>query len=184
MTNLSKFLEKCPLFLNLSALEIESMLSTIDYQIKSFKKEETVFSPCDPATTLGIILSGSIDIIKNFPSGKSLFIAKMNVLDLIAADSIFSDLNDYSETFLTTQTSKILFINKSTLTHLLHKNSTLFMNYLIAVSNSTITYKKCYGVLSLNSIQERICGYLYHEHLRTHSFTIKLPFSKKVGLNT
>lgn len=179
MNNLYLLLQQCSLFKNKTHDEIEQLLSEINYRIASYKKDAIVFSPFQKATTLGIILSGSVDVIKNFPSGKTLLINRCGPSNLIAEDSIFSSLDDYPETFLISSPSKILLIHSSELLKLLYNHNDLLLNFLIAVSDSTIILKKCTGVLSLDSIQEKIAAYLYHEYQRTNTFIISLPFSKK-----
>ena len=180
MNTLYHKLQKCCLFNSKTCSEIENLLSKINYRTTSYKKNDVIFSPYQKATTLGIILSGSVDVVKNYPSGKkALLISRKKTYDLLAEDTVFSSLTDYPETFTANCDCKILLIPCSELLILLNNDKQLNLNLLTAISNYIIVLKKCTGVLSLSSIQEKIAGYLYHEHLRTNLFVITLPFSKK-----
>ncbi|QOR35229.1 Crp/Fnr family transcriptional regulator [Clostridium sp. 'deep sea'] len=180
MNNLYHKLQKCCLFNNKTCLEIEKLLSKINYRTSCYNKNDVIFSACQKATTLGIIISGSVDVTKNYPSGKkALLISRKKTYDLIGEDSIFSTLEDYPETFTANCSCEILLIAYNELLILLNNDKQLNLNLLTAISNYIIVLKKCTGILSLNSIQEKIAGYLYHEYLRTNSLVITLPFSKK-----
>ena len=179
MNELNLQLKKCPLFFNRTSKEICELLSLINYRITSFKRNEAIFSPYQKSMTLGIVLSGSVDILKNYPSGKTLLIARKKPFDLLAEDIVFSELEDYPETYLAATQSDILLIHKNELLKLIHLDHVISTNLIVATSNAVVSIKKCFGVLSLNSIQEKISGYLYHEYLRTNSLNITLPFTKK-----
>lgn len=173
-------LKKCPLFYEKTLDHILDLLSTFQYRIVTYSKDETIFAPFMTPDSLGILLSGTLDVLKHYPSGKSLLITRKTPSSLLGEETLFSRLNEYPEHFIATTTCKILFIKKDSLEALLEDDEQINKNFIYALSEAAITVKKCYGVLTLNTIQEKIAGYLYHEHLRNHSLKIILPFSKKM----
>lgn len=179
MNNLSLLLTKCNLFENISSVQIDGLLSKIDYKITHFEKNEIVFSPFQIADRIGIILSGSIDIQKLFPDGKMIILDRKESFDVIAEPSIFATHQYYPATASVCKSCKILFINKNDLQLLFTLNNTFMLNYLESVSNLTLLLKHKIGILSLDSIREKIAGYLIHDFKINHSKIITLPFSKK-----
>lgn len=178
MDNLSLLLQECCLFKNKSSEEIDTLLSHIQYKIDSFKEKDVIFSPVKTADRIGILLSGSVDIQKLFPSGKIVIIERKRSLDLIAACSIFSRIDFYPDAVSVSKPSTVLFITKTDLLHLFDLDKDCMLNFLELVSNSTLTLKNKIGILSLNSIQERIAGYLIYNYKINNSYCITLPFSK------
>ncbi len=179
MNNILVMLQKCCLFKNKSLNEIDNLLSHIQYKITSFSENEVIFSPVQTANQIGIILSGSVDIQKLFPSGKIVIIERRKSLDLIAACSIFSKIDFYPDTVSVSKLSTILFISKTDLLHLFDLDKDFMLNFLESVSNSTLVLKHKIGILSLSSIQEKIAGYLIYNNKIYDSYCITLPFSKK-----
>lgn len=173
-------LQKCSLFKNKSLSEIEYLLSNISYTIKDFLKNEIVFSYKKTADTLGILLSGCINVQKLFPSGKVVTITTRDIGDLIADASIFSKAQYYPSTIYTCVSSKILFISKTELLKLFSLDEDIIINFLESVSNRALTLNQKIEILSLNSIKERIAFFLLKEYTHNKSYKITLPFSKKI----
>lgn len=179
MNNLSLLLSNCNLFRNVSSEKIEQLLSKINYKIMHFEENEIVFSPFQIADKMGIILSGSIDIQKLFPDGKMIILDRKEPFDAIAEPSIFSTYQYYPATACVCKSCEILFINKNNLQILFTLNNTFMLNYLESVCNLTLKLKHKIGILSLDSIKEKIAGYLIHDFKINNSQIITLPFSKK-----
>ncbi len=183
MHRLLSTLQKCSLFNHKSSEEIERLLSNINYKIETFSKNEIVFSPLQTADRMGILLSGTVDVQKLFPAGKVVIIERKKSPDLIAESSIFSTLGFYPDTISVCKPCKIMFLQKTELLDLFKSDQPFMLNFLELVSDSTLILKHKIGILSLDSIQEKIAGFLVHyrdhSHQTNYSGTITLPFSKK-----
>lgn len=172
-------LKKCTLFRNKESDEIESLLSNISYRTETFTESEVIFSPVQNANKMGIILSGTADIQKLFPTGKVVIIERKKTADIIAEASMFSKLDYYSDTIVACKPCEILLVTKKDLLTLFNLDPTVLLNYLEHVSNSTLVLKNKIGILSLDSIRAKIAGYLIYDYKMNGSHVISLPFSKK-----
>ncbi|MFY9612907.1 MAG: cyclic nucleotide-binding domain-containing protein, partial [Tissierellaceae bacterium] len=70
MIDYIKPLSKCVLFRNMEEAEIEEIINSLVYTIKSYDKDEVIAIENDDCDSLGVILSGNVEIHKPFPSGK------------------------------------------------------------------------------------------------------------------
>lgn len=172
-------LQKCSLFKNKSIFDIEHLISNISYTIKELEKNEVIFSHEKTSDTLGIILSGSVNVQKLFPCGKIVTLTTRYTSDLIADASIFSSSKFYPSTIYTCNYSKILFVHKNQLLKLFSIDQDITINFLESVSNRALTLNKKIEMLSLNSIKERIAFYLLNQYENNKSLKLTLPFSKK-----
>ncbi len=183
MNNLLVLLQKCSLFKNKTPEEIEWLLSNTTYKIESFQVNEVIFSPLQTVDKIGIILSGTTDVQKLFPTGKVVIIERKKSPDLIGESSIFSWLDHYPDTVSAGKPCKILFLLKTELFALFALDKDFILNFLETVSNSTLILKHKIGILSLDSIQEKIAGFLVHYKKHASAANncnvITLPFSKK-----
>ncbi len=171
------------MFKNKSQDEICHLLSSVNYQIDSYKENEIIFSPLQPADKIGVILSGIVDVQKLFPSGKVVIIERKKSPDLIGESSAFSRLQHYPDTVSAGKACKILFLHKAELLELFALDQDFMLSFLESASNSTLILKHKIGILSLDSIQEKIAGFLIHDYKHDNElhgpYTITLPFSKK-----
>lgn len=179
MDNLFALLQKCSLFTNKSIDEIQTLLGKINYRIQLFKENEIIFSANDFADTMGIILSGVVDVQKVFPSGKIVTVTTRSNFDLLADASMFAKTIYYPSTISACKTSRILFIPKSELLKLFALDQTIVFNFLESVSNRILALNRKIETLSLTSIQEKIAYFLLTEHEHKGSMILTLPFSKK-----
>jgi CRP-like cAMP-binding protein len=183
MNNLLSLLPKCSLFKNKSPEEIQQLLAKTNYKIESYKENEVIFSPLQAADKMGIILSGTVDVQKLFPTGKVVIIERKKSPDLIGESSVFSRLEHYPDTVAAGKPCKILFFMKNELLALFARDRDFMSNFLEAASNSTLILKHKIGILCLDSIQEKIAGFLIHYKKHADDANncnlVTLPFSKK-----
>jgi CRP-like cAMP-binding protein len=181
--NLPQQLANCSLFQGKSVPEIEQLLKMFIYRNATFQKDEIIFSPNHPAETMGIILSGKVEVQKVFPSGKLVLITRKTAYDLCAEPSIFSRATHYPNQVSACKPCRMILIHKNEVLKLLRLDQTVVLNFLKSVSDSMLVLKHKIGILSLNSIQAKIAAFLFHElnHAgNDHSVNlITLPFSKK-----
>ena len=176
-------LQKCTLFKNKSFDEIEALLSIINFKEENIAENEIIFSLVQKADRIGIILSGVVDVQKIFPNGKVVIIERKRAPEVIGESSIFSKYEYYPDNICACKPTKVLFITKPDLLRLFALDNQFMLNFLESTSNSTLMLKHKIGILSLDSIQEKIAGYLVH-YLQYESETnntniVTLPFSKK-----
>ncbi|MCC5909369.1 MAG: Crp/Fnr family transcriptional regulator [Clostridiaceae bacterium] len=179
MDSTIKLLKHCILFKHLSIEEIEQLLWDITYSIKFYNKNEVVFSPHQPADTLGVILDGGVDVQKIFASGKAVTVNRRFQYEIIAEASIFANIDCYPSTISTFENSHIFLINKSNLVKLFSKDEGIMSKFLESVSNRVLALNTTIEILSLNSVPSKIAYFLLVERNKQNSNTIRLKFSKK-----
>ena len=176
-------LEKCTLFHHKNADEIAALLANIACREEAYEENDVILSPVQKANRIGIILSGTVDVQKIFPNGKVVIIERKQAFEMIGDSSIFSHYEYCPDTVCACKPTKILFVSKADLLQLFQADQSLMLNYLESTSNSTLLLKHKIGLLSLDSIQEKIAGYLVYSLQDNDAFcrtnTISLPFSKK-----
>ena len=59
-----EILKSCPLFRDIENEDLLKMLVCLDASVVSFDKKYTIFSEGTPARYLGIVLSGSVQVIR------------------------------------------------------------------------------------------------------------------------
>ena len=60
-----EILSKCPLFLGISPEDIERMLGCLGGKVVEIAKDSPVFLEGEPASFLGVVLSGTVQIVRD-----------------------------------------------------------------------------------------------------------------------
>lgn len=169
----------CNLFNHLNYNDLNSLFSDINFTVKSFKKNEVIFSPHMRADTLGIVLKGSIDVQKIFASGKSVVVSRRFEYELIADAAIFAKIDYYPSTITACEDSLIFLINKDSLIKLFSRDENIMTKFLESVSTRVLNLNTSIEILSINSVPGKIAYFLLEERENQNSDTIKLKFPKK-----
>lgn len=172
-------LNQCVLFRHLSAPALWELLAGVAYQVREYQRGEVIFSPHDPACTLGILLSGSVDVQKIFPSGRVITVNRRHAPDVIADASIFAAVDHYPSTISTCAPSRLFLIQREALLTLFQRDETMMAAFLTSVSNRVLALNHTIELFSLHSVAAKIAYFLCRERKKQGSCTISLKMTKK-----
>jgi len=172
-------LKSCILFKKYSPSEIEEIISSIKYEVKTYPKSEILALEGDHCSKLSIILKGNIDLQSLFPSGKVVTLAHLNESSIFGEALVFSSNNLYPITVITSTITTVLSINKEEILHLLSKDEIFLENFLSLLSNKLLFLNKKIKLLSLDSIRGKLCSYIIIEYKKQKTNKLTINLSKK-----
>lgn len=174
-----KALKQCSLFRNFSEDVIDSMLLKCNYHVQSYSKGESIALEDDDIKSIGIILLGSIEVQKLFPSGRFLTMSKLSQGDIFGEVIIFSKRKTYPATITSAAKSKVLYIDKNDILQLCSSEDKFLQAFMGQLSNKILMLNKKVTLLSHQSIREKIANYLLNLYSEQKNLTIKLVQNKK-----
>ncbi|WDV45140.1 Crp/Fnr family transcriptional regulator [Clostridiaceae bacterium M8S5] len=180
MKNIANYLYDTVLFRGKNINEIAEILSTIDYNICSYKKNDLIFNVEQSTKNIGIILEGCIEVQKNLANGNIINILYKKTGDLFGEGSVFSKASTYPCNIYSETESTILLVSKNAMLELLSSDKQLLDNFLSSFANRVLMLNLKAELLCYSSIQKKIAFsllYLMNEH--TYGNTVRLPFTKK-----
>lgn len=172
-------LNHCSLFNHLNSAKINDLFSKVQYSIKNYRRGEVIFCPHIASDTLGILLSGSVDVQKIFATGKALTVTRRYAHDLIAEASLFAKIDHYPSTIIACENTQALLIKKNEIVKLFTLDEIIMTKFLECVSNRILSLNHTIEILSLNSVTEKIVYYLLLEYHAQNTNPIQLKFTKK-----
>lgn len=171
-------LSKCPLFNSIKEVDYKTLFPCINCHIKSFSNNEYVFFAGDQINYIGIVLSGSIEILKENAAGSR------HIMDFLGPSNIFAEgIVCTAEriapvTIRVKEDSKILFIpyerivkscsNSCAFHFQLIKN----MMMLLGEKNFNLNHK--IELLMLKGMREKLATYLLNETQMQNSLTFQI----------
>lgn len=177
--NYLHILKKTALFREFDIEHINEILSKSDYSIKQHGKEDMIFMEGDMCKNLSIVLEGAVEIQKIDPSGKVLTVAKFGVGDTFGENLIFGNKNLYPMTVVSKSKSQVLHIPKETVVKLCQSNSVFLNEFLRVLSNRAVNLSAKLKEVTLKTIRQKICEFLYQKYKSTGNMVIELGMSKK-----
>lgn len=172
-------LSKSVIFNSIDVDTIETLLDSIVYRIKSFNKEDIISIEGDDCSDLAIILNGSVEIHKPFPSGKVVTINNFRAGNVFGEAILFSESHKYPANVIASSDSEIMYISKCEIIKLITLNDIILSNFLSLLSNRILMLNDRITNLSLDTIRKKIANIILLEYRKQNKNIIILPFCRR-----
>ncbi|MDO6355519.1 Crp/Fnr family transcriptional regulator [Caloramator sp. CAR-1] len=179
MNNIVNNIKISKLFNNINAEDINDILKNINYNIRSYKKNQIVAFEGDLCSGVGIIINGCLLVKKILPSGNEVTITHLIQGDIFGEALIFSDKHTFPSTIIATKDSEILFISRESIIDICKINLIFLTNFMKLLSNKLFLLDNKINYLSYKTIREKIANYIYNEYKRQNNLKIILPCTRK-----
>ena len=166
------------MFYDMKPEEILNLFKDIDYTIKTFSAKEIIALEGDECKYIGIILKGTLDI-KRMLSNKVVKMTSVGPGHLFGEVIVFSDVNKYPATVISSSKSEILFISKDNFIKFCYTHADFLEMFLKDLSNKILILNKSIERLSYNSIRQKISNYILDEYQKQGSRFINISMTKQ-----
>lgn len=168
-------LSNCPLFKGLQPEDVESVLSTITFQRKTYEKDSLIVYLGEDCNRLIIILRGEVRGEMADKTGKTIKIEDLKAPSPLASAFIFGQQNNFPVNITTNTETEILIIQREELLSLFQSNKKILTNFLTLISTRAQFLTQKIKFLSFGTIKGKLAHYiLTNIGNKLHSF----PMSK------
>lgn len=172
-------IKRSMLFNSLTDKEFEDVISKVVYTEKLYRKNEIIAHEDDYCNTIGIILSGGIEITRLYSNGREVIVSKLNQGDIFGEAIIFSGIDKYPSTIISTSESTIAYIEKKELLKLLASNEKVLNKFLSALSDKIVILNRKIKNSSFKNIRQRVINYILERKSTEVNNVITLEDSKE-----
>lgn len=179
LDNYIKSIADSILFKDIELNKVEEILNKIDYNVKSYEKNNMIAFEGDNCTSLGIILDGEIEVQKAFPSGKIVTINHFFPGNVFGEAILFSNSHRYPATIISSSDSQIMYIRKEVIIEIMTIDRRTIDNFMGLLSNRILMLNDRITNLSLDTLRKKISNIILSESRRQNSLKIVLPYNRK-----
>ena len=178
-----KQLQKNALFNNFDLTDLESILKCLSAKVDYYKKKDIILLQGEHVNFVGIVLSGSIEIIKEDIEGNINILAHLGINDIFAEAFACADIYECPVTVQAIEDCEILFIDCKRIIKTCHKacifHSSLIENMLSLIAKKNITLNQKIEILSKRTTREKLLAF-FNTHIQmTHSKKISIPYNRE-----
>ena len=176
-------INSCALFKSIGEEDVEALLGCLGARRRVYKKTEFIFRADDVARSVGVVASGSINVIQEDHWGNRTILAhavpgeifgeayscaeeQKLPISVVAAEDSEIVLLDYRK-IVTTCSSACVF------------HTHLISNMLRIVANNNIILTKKLEYISKKTLREKLLAFLSAETTRSNSATVSIPFDRQ-----
>ncbi|NLO48567.1 MAG: Crp/Fnr family transcriptional regulator [Clostridiales bacterium] len=176
-------LERCPLFADISAEQLESLFSCLDASEKSFTKNEFIFLAGQPAVSVGIVLSGSVTVLHEDFWGNRSILMRLGPGNLFAEAFSCAGNELLPVSAIADEKTAVMLINcrriiKTCSTTCIFHTS-LIKNLLGVLAERNILLTRKIEHLTKHSTREKLLSYLSSQAQATGRSRFDIPFNRQ-----
>ncbi len=170
---------KSILFKNIEKNKIKDLLSSIPFIINKYSKDDTIAIEGDDCSSLGVIISGNVEIHKLFPSGKIVTINNFQEGNIFGEALVFSGSHKYPASIIASSECEIMYINKSNIIKLMRIDDNILDNFVSILSNRILMLNDRITNLSYDTVRKKIANVILIEYSKQKNKYLILPFCRK-----
>jgi len=178
-----KQLQKNALFKDFDETDLESIIKCLSSKVDFYKKKDFILLQGDHVHFVGIILSGSIQIVKEDMEGNINITAHLGVNDIFAEVFACADILECPVTVQALEDCEILFIDCKRIIKTCDKacifHSSLIENMLSVIAKKNIILNQKIEILSKRTTREKLLAFFNNQVQMTHSKKILIPYNRE-----
>ena len=155
---------RSPLFLGIRPEDMEGMLGCIGYYVREYKKGEIIAFEAETINHVGVVLKGSVDMIKEDVWGNRTMLLRSYVEDVFGETFACGEDSLSVVTFVAAEDSKVMFLSfcrvMHTCTHACIFHQTLIENMVRIIARKNRELMRKIEVVSKKTLREKILAYL------------------------
>ncbi len=171
-------LSKCALFKNINKENLESLLSCLNTYTKKYKNDEYVFIAGNAINYIGVILSGSVEIIKENLAGSRHIMAFLGPAHIFAEGIVCTPERISPVTIRVKEETKILFIPFERITKSCGNSCNfhvqLIQNMMMILGQKNYNLNTKIELLTLKGMREKLASYLLTESKNNNSLSFQI----------
>ncbi|WP_346894074.1 Crp/Fnr family transcriptional regulator [Clostridium sp. UBA871] len=179
MKDILKLLQNNFLFKGIDSENLKKIYEETKYHINKYDKGEVIAHEEEECSTIGLILEGTIELQRIYPSGKYIVLNKLTLGDVFGEAIIFSKQENYPATVIALNQCSILYIDKVDMLELFSREKRILENFLELLSNKVLMLNSKIKNISFKNIRHRVINYILEAMKLQKNSTIKLKESKE-----
>lgn len=183
MKKYNKILLKSPLFADINETDLAEMLNCLGAKIKNYTRNQSIFLEGEPATSIGIVLSGEVQIIKEDYYGNRSIVALIEPAQIFAEAFACAHIKMLPVSVLSVCDSEVMLIDceriMTTCASSCGFHNQLIHNLLRVVAMNNILLNRKIELISKRTTKEKIMTYLMSEAKRAGSNFFTIPYNRQ-----
>ena len=178
-----EMLSNCALFDGVRPEDRVPMLSCLGAKVVEVKKNQAIFSEGDPADTVGIVLEGSVQLIREDYYGNRSIVARIGPSGIFGESFACSDVPTFPISVVAVEDSRVMLIASQRITvtccNACEFHNRMIFNLLKIIANNNLVLTQKIDVTSRRTTREKLLAYLTAQARATGSDSFDIPYDRQ-----
>ncbi len=176
-------LRQCPLFRQIEEENLFRMLVCLGAKIETFDKKYTIIAEGNPAKYIGIVLSGSVQVVRIDYYGNRSILSQLGVSDVFGEAFACAEVPAIPVTVIANEPCEIMLIDCGHILHTCTNNcgfhQQLIFNLMKDLAKKTILFHQKIEITSKRSTREKLMTYLMFQAKKAGRNRFQIPFDRQ-----
>lgn len=183
MQNFLDIVNRCPLFRDINASELQKLLSCLSAVEKHYAKNSFVFIAGDNVTSIGIVLSGCVHIVQEDFWGNRTILTAIETGGMFGEAFSCAEIEKFPVSVIAIQPSDILLIDYKKIATICSSacayHAALIKNMLQILANKNVMLTQKIESLTKRTTREKLLSYLSLEAQRANANKFTIPYNRQ-----
>ena len=183
MENIYTAIENCPLFDGISLPEFKGMLGCLNGRVLEMKKGLPVLREGDATNQIGVILSGSVQVIREDYYGDRSVLSHIGPAQIFGEAYAFSQAQALPVSVVPDQDGKVLMLDSrriaSCCANACEFHNKMIFNLLRLVANKSLMLHQKIEIISKRTTRQKLLSYLAYQAKLQNSNSFHIPFDRQ-----
>lgn len=178
-----EILRKCPLFDKIEQQNLLLMLGCLEAKVESFDKKYTIFSDGSPAKHIGIILSGSAQVVQIDYYGNRSILTEIKPSELFGEAFACAEISSIPVTVIANEPCEVMLIDCNRILHTCTNNcgfhQQLIFNLMKDLATKAILFHQKIEIIAKRSTKDKLLAYLMLQAKKSGSNSFDITFDRQ-----
>lgn len=183
MQHFHPILERCPLFEGIRMEDLSAMLGCIGGHIVAAAKGQPLFREGDPATHIGMVLSGAVQLIREDYYGNRSIVAYVGPAELFGETYACAGADTLPVSVVADEDSQVLLMDcrriTTTCCNACAFHNRIIFNLLKLVATKSLVFDQKIQITSKRTTREKLMTYLLDQAKLQGSQAFTIPFDRQ-----
>ena len=176
-------LEKCALFEGIRTEDMLPMLGCLGARVSRFKKNQILFSEGDNAKFVGIVLSGSVQIVKEDYHGHRSIVSRAGAGELFCESFACAGVKTLPVSVIAAEDCAVAFIDSHRVcvscSNACAFHSRTIQNLLKVLAERNLQFHQQMEITAKRTTREKLMAYLLSEAKRAGADSFTIPYDRQ-----
>ena len=176
-------LSACPLFDGIARDDIETMLACLGAAVRSCEKGETILAEGDSARKLGVVLGGTVQIVRMDYYGNRSIMARLSPSDLFAEAFACAGVKAMPVNVVAAERTDYLLIDAQKIlcacSHACSFHQQMIYSLMRILATKNLAFHQRMEITSRRTTREKLMAYLLAQAKQAGSASFTIPFDRQ-----
>lgn len=176
-------LHSCPLFDQIADFDMQKMLQCFHAKIETYEKRQTILAEGVPANQIGIVLSGSVQLIQIDYFGNRNILNSFVPSQIFAEDFACAQIASLPISIVANEPCTVMLIESTCILHTCNNycgyHQQLIFNLMKELAEKTVLCYQKIEITSKRSTRDKLLTYLLLQSKQANSTSFTIPFNRQ-----